>query len=494
MNNEQPIKLIGVIKVESHNVKFSVLCNTTGNVLLESLRSIDLIRPRPGWVEVDAEKVWNCLCETINEVTDQLQSKLISKNYIKIIGITNERETALAWDSESNKPLCNAIHFSDTRTDCIIRDYKAENPNIFGCVENMTASRVTSMSTGVKLKWIIDNTCNMKEHLINNTVKFGTLDTWLVWKLTKGNIYVTDVTNACRTSLMNPITCEWCSRACQVFNVPMSLLPTITSSSESYGVIKETGLKGILIGSILANPQAALYGLDYKNTGQTISRFSDSCIVSCIVGTEFLKSNNGLITTIAYKVDHEPPVYALEGWTSIGGKIIEWLKHYLKIVDNDEDIKSLDINYSDVYFVPAFDGLAAPHWKTDASGIICGVTHYTDKRHIIRAALESLCFHTKDVCVAFEKDTGVAPSQLIVDGPYSIYKNLLSYQADILGVDVKRSRMPDMVIYGSAKAAARVLNIEFENHQWLFNISYPRTTETERKNRYLKWLKAVSKL
>lgn len=493
MSTEQSIKLIGVVNVESHNVKFSVLCNTSGNVLLESSRSIDLIRPNPGWVEVDAEKIWNNLCGTIDEVMEQLKFKQLSKDNIKIIGITNERETVLAWDSESNKPLYNAIHYSDTRTDSIIQEQKAKNPNVFKDIEDTTGLIVTSMFSGTKLKWIIDNSNHIKQHITNKTIKFGTLDTWLIWKLTKGNLYVTDVTNASRTLLMNSITCEWSPKACQVFNIPIFLLPTITSSSKNYGIIEETGLKGILIGSILANHQAAMYGLDHVNTGQIMSRYCDSCIVSCIIGTEFLKSKNGLITTVAYKIDNEPPVYAFEGWTSIGGKVIEWLKNNLKIVDTDEDIKSLNIEVGDVYFVPAFNGLAAPHWRPDARGVICGMSHYTDKKHLIRAALEALCFHTKDVCIAFEKDTGITPTQLVVDGPHSIYDNLLSYQADILGVDVKRSQMTDMAIYGSAKAAARVTNIEFENHQWPLTILNPGTTETERKHRYIKWLKAIKR-
>lgn len=484
-------QFIGVINVESHKVKFSILGNTSGNVLFESSRLINLITPNPGWVEVDAEHIWNALCTTIDEVIEKLKLNKLSKDNIKVVGIINERETILVWDSETNKPLYNGIHYTDIRTDTIIQDYKLLNPNIFNEVEDITGLRVTSMFSSVKLKWIIDNANNIKQFLTMKTIKFGTLDTWLVWKLTKGHLYVTDVTNASRTLLMNIKTFDWCPKACEVFNIPIFLLPTIQSSSKQYGTIEETGLKGILIGSIFANHQAALYGLNYTKPGQIMSRYDDSCIVSCIVGTEFIKSNNGLLTTVAYKNENEPAVYAFEGWTSIGGKAIEWLKSNMKIVANDEEIETLNIDVSDVYFVPAFNGLAAPHWKPDARGIICGVTHFTNKKHLIRAALEALCFHTKDVCIAFEKDIGIFPSQLTVDGSYSIYNSLLSYQADILGVDVKRSRMADMATYGSAKAAARVQNIKFENHYWLPHISKPTTTEIERKNRYLKWLKAI---
>lgn len=488
MKNEQ---LIGVINVESHIIKFSLLSNINGDVLLESSRSIDLIKPYPGWVEVDAENIWNAVCTTINEVINQLKFKGLSKDYIKVIGIINERDTVLAWDSDSNKPLYNAIHFTDTRTDTIIQEYKSRNQNIFDDIENTSGLRITPMFSGTKLKWIIDNTKNIKRLLAMKTIKFGTLDTWLVWKLTQGNSYVTDVTNASRTLLMNLKTLEWSPRACHIFNIPISLLPTIKSSSEHYGIIEETGLKGITIGSIFANHQAALYGLNYTKTGQIMSRYSDSCIVSGIVGTEIIKSKHGLITTVAYKIGNEPAVYALEGWTLVGGKAIEWLKNNIKIINSDEEIELLNIDASDVYFVPAFNGLAAPHWKPEAKGIICGMTHYTNKQHIIRAALEALCFHTKDVYIAFEKDIKIASSQLVVDGPYSIYNHLLSYQADILGIDVIRSRMTDMAVYGSAKAAARVKNIEFENHEWSFYVSKATTTETERKNRYIKWLKAI---
>lgn len=486
-------QLIGVINVESHNVKFSVLGNASGNILFESSRLIDLIKPNTGWVEIDAEIIWNALCTTIDEVIEQLKLNKLSKDNIKVIGIINERETILAWDSESSKPLYNAIHYTDIRTDKIIQDYKLKNPNVFNDIEDITGLRVTSMFSAPKFKWIIDNVKNIQKSVTMKTIKFGTLDTWLVWKLTKGDLYVTDVTNASRTLLMNLKTCEWSPKACQVFNIPIFLLPTIQSSSQQYGTINETGLKGIVIGSIFANHQAALYGLNYTNTGQIMSRYNDSCTVSCIIGTKCIKSNNGLLTTIAYKVDNEPAVYALEGWTSTGGKAIEWLKNNMKIMTSDEEIETLNIDVSDVYFVPAFNGLAAPHWKQDARGLICGITHFTNKKHIIRAALESLCFHTSDVCVAFEKDTGIFPSQLIVDGSYSKYNNLLNYQADILGVDVKRSQMTDMATYGSAKAAARVLDIKFEDHYWSPHISKPTTTELERKQRYLKWLKAVNR-
>lgn len=488
MNSEQ---LIGVINVESHMVKFSVLSSTSGHNLLESSRPIDIIKPNPGWVEVNAENIWDALSNTIVEVIEQLKSKNLSKDNIKIIGIINERETVLAWNSETHKPLYNAIHYTDTRTDTIIQEYKSKNPNIIKEIEDITGLRVTSLFSGAKLKWIIDNTSNITQFSTMKTIKFGTLDTWLVWKLTKGKLYITDTTNASRTLLMDIKLCEWSLKACQFFNIPISLLPTIKSSSEQYGIIEETGLKGLLIGSIFANHHAALYGLNYTKIGQIMSRYCDSCMVSCIIGTKFTKSNNGLITTVAYQIDNEPAVYALEGWTSIGGKAIDWLRNNMKIMASDEEIKLLNTNASDVYFVPAFNGLAAPHWKPDAKGIICGITHYTNKNHLIRAALESLCFHTKDVCVAFEKDTGIAPHQLTVDGPYSVYSNLLNYQADILGIEVERSQMTDMAIYGSAKAAAHVINIELGNYQSPLKISKPTTTEMERKNRYLKWLKAI---
>lgn len=488
MQNQQ---LIGVINVESHNVKFSIFCNTSKDVLFESSKSINLIKPHPGWVEVNAEHIWDALCTTIDEVTNQLQIKNLSINHIKTIGIINERDTVLAWDSETNKPLCNAIHYTDIRTDAIIEDYKSKNPNVFNDIENITGLRITSMFSGLKLKWIFDNTNNIKQLITMKTIRFGTLDTWISWKLTKGNLYITDVTNASRTLLMDLKKLEWSQKACQFFNIPISLLPTIKSCSEKYGNIEDTCLKCILIGSIFANHQAALYGLNYTKTGQIMSRYGDSCTVSCIVGTEFLKSNNGLITTVAYKIDNEPAVYAFEGWTLIGGKVIEWLKNNIKLVHSDEEIKSLDIDISDVYFVPAFNGLAAPHWRPNAKGIICGINFYTNYKHIIRAALEALCFHTKDVCIAFVKDIGIIPSQLIVDGSYSIYDNLLSYQADILGVDVIRSQMINMDIYGSAKAAARAINIEFEDNLCTLHISKPIATEMERMHRYIKWLKAI---
>jgi len=494
MENEQ---LIGVINVESHSVKFSVLDSTSGNVLTESSSSIDLIKPNTGWVEVDAEKIWDALLMNITKVIKQLKYKNLSKDCIKVIGVINERDTILVWDSETNKPLYNAIHYTDTRTDTMIQNYKLKNPNIFDVVEHVTGLRVTPLFGGTKFKWILDNIKNTKQFVSTKTIKLGTLDTWIVWKLTKGNLYMTDVTNASRTLLMNLETLTWCPKACEIFNIPIHILPTIQSSSEQYGIIEETDLKGIYIGSVFANHQAALYGLNYTKTGQVFSNYGDSCTVSCIVGTQCIKSNNGLLTTIAYQIGNDPAVYAFEGWTSVGGKAIEWLNNNMKIEASDEEIETLNTKSSDIYFVPAFNGLAAPHWKPDARGIICGMTLFTNRKHMIRAALEALCFHTKDVCIAFKKDIGIAPTQLIVDGTYSVNNNILGYQADILGVDVIRSRMTNMSIYGSAKAAARAFSIEFENHHQHYDeqcvSKKPTTTEAEQKRLYLGWLKAVKR-
>lgn len=484
-------QLIGVINVESHSVNFSVLTNANAIVLAEASRSVDLIEPQLGWVEVDAEKIWDALCATIEEVIEQLQFKNVSKDYIKVIGIINERETVLAWNSESHKPLYNAIHYTDTRTDIIIEDYKSRSPNVFNEIEKTSGLKVTSIFSGAKLKWIINN--NIKPFTTTETIRFGTLDTWLVWKLTEGKLYITDVTNASRTLLMNLQTLDWSPQACKVFNIPITLLPEIKSSSEKYGIIEETGLKGIVIGSIFANHQAALYGLNLKKPGQVMSRYGDSCTVSCITGTEFINSNNGLLTTIAYKIGNEPTVYAFEGWTSFGGNALDWLKINMNIISSTEEIQSLNIGVSDVYFVPAFNGLVAPHWKPQAKGIICGMTHFTNKNHLVRAALEALCFHTKDVCVSFKNDVGIHPWQLYVDGPYSVFDNLLRYQADILGIDVIRSPMIDMAVYGSAKAAAVSINVEFENHKWTPHITKPTTKEEERIHRHLKWLKAIKR-
>lgn len=484
-------KLIGVIDIKSHCVKFAVLGNTNGNILYESAQPINIIKPNPGWVEVDAEQIWNSLRTAIDEVIEQLKTNNLTKDDIAVIGITNEKDTILAWDSVTNKPLHNAIHYTDTRTEAMIQDSKTQNPSVFYTIENNTGLRVTSMSSGIKFKWIIKNVNNVGRLIATKSIKFGTLDTWLVWKLTKGKVFVTDVTNASYTLLMDLKTLQWSPKYCKVFNVPISLLPKIVSSSQDCGIIEDTELNGLLIGSIFANHQAASYGLNYTRAGQILSRYDESCTVFCIAGTEYIKSNNGLITTVAYQIDNEPVVYALEGWTSIGGQVLEWLKSNMKIMSSDEEIKLLDVEASDVYFVPAFNGLAAPHWIPEARGIICGITHYTNKNHIIRAALESLCFSTKDICIAFKQDTGIAPSELIVDGQYSIYNNLLSYQADILGRDVIRSRMIDMAVFGSAKAAARVINIEFKNHQLTEQTSKPTTTYGERKFRYSKWRKAI---
>lgn len=489
MNIEQ--LLVGVINVESHHVDFSVLDSTSGNILLQSSRPVNLIKPQPGWVEVDAEHIWTALRAAIDEVIEQLKTIHLSKDNIRVVGVLNEKETVLAWDSTTDKPVYNAIHYTDTRSDAIIHDFKSYNPNVFHDIENSNGLKVTSSSSALKFKWIINNTKNVKQLIGKKTFKFGTLDTWLVWKLTKGNLYTTDVTNASRTLLMDLKSLEWSSKACRLFNVPISLLPTIQSSSKNYGIIEETSLSGISIGSVFVNHQAAVYGLDYTQTGQVISRYGESCTVSCLIGPTFMKSNNGLITTVAYKIDDEPAVYAFEGWMLYGGKAITWLQHNMKMINCETEIQSLNIDSSDVYFVPAFNGLAAPHWQPDARGIICGMTLYTNKEHLIRATMESMCFHTKDICVAFEKDTGVAPFQLIVDGKYSVYNNLLNYQADILGKDVIRSRMTDMAKYGSARAAARVVGIEFNNHQWQMHTSKPTTTDIERKLRYIKWLKAV---
>ncbi|XP_050546723.1 probable glycerol kinase [Daktulosphaira vitifoliae] len=490
MKAEQPLQLVGVISVESVNVKFSIISSSNGNVLIESSKPVELIKLYPEWVEVDPESIWNSLKIIIEEVINELISNDISLDCIKVISIINERDTVVAWDSETNKPLYNAIHYSDNRTDSIIQDYVSKDPNVFKYVEEITGLKVVSMFSALKLKWLFENVDNIKISTVKETVKFGTLDTWLTWKLTNRNLYITDVTNASRTLLMNLKTLKWSEKACKIFNIPFSLLPTIKSNSELYGKINITRLKGIMIGAIIANHQAAFY-VKCRSFGQVMSRYNDSCITSCNIGNEVIQSKHGLITSVAYQIGNESVSYALEGWTSVGGKITEWLKNNMKIINSEDELKTLDIDVSDIYIVPAFNGLATPYWRPDATGIICGMTHYTNKKHIIRASLESICFHTKDICIALQKDIGITTSQLMVDGKYSCYDILLNYQADILGANIRRLHATDMAIYGAAEIGAKSVGLEFNDTNSSDFISKPTTTENERNNRYYKWLKAV---
>uniref|UniRef100_A0A0C9RC94 glycerol kinase n=2 Tax=Fopius arisanus TaxID=64838 RepID=A0A0C9RC94_9HYME len=365
---------------------------------------------------------------------------------------------------------------------------------------------VSPYFSALKIRWLKQNVPAVKKAMRDKRCKVGTMDTWIIWNLTGGKengLYITDVTNASRTMLMNIETLAWDPTLCRYFDIPMKLLPEIRSSSEVYGRITVGPLEGIPISGILGNQQAALVGQNCLKKGQAKNTYRSGCFLLLNTGTTRVYSSHGLVTTVAYKMGpNSPAVYALEGSVAVAGAAIKWLRDNLKLIKNvseSEDLAQSVFSTGDVYFVPAFNGLYAPYWRKDARGIICGLTAFTTKQHIIRASLEAVCFQTRDILEAMNKDCGFPLTKLHTDGKMSTNNLLMQLQADLCGIPVFRSKMPDITTLGAAVAAGQaegieVWDLEGEEVETVPSDTFlPTTTPEERDARYKKWKMAVQR-
>ncbi|MET0752857.1 MAG: glycerol kinase GlpK [Pyrinomonadaceae bacterium] len=453
------------------------------------------IFPRSGWVEHNPKEIWETQRDTAIEA---LQKANLKAKDIAAIGITNQRETTIVWNRKTGEPVCNAIVWQDRRTSGFCDEIRKNHADL---IREKTGLETDAYFSASKINWILENVPHAREQAENGELCFGTVDTWLIWKLTGGEKYLTDVSNASRTMLFNIKTLDWDEELLEIFDIPRGILPEIKSSSEIYGeVSKIEELKGVPVAGNAGDQQAALFGQLCFEKGLSKNTYGTGCFMLQNIGTEAVESKNRLLTTVAWKID-EKTEYALEGSVFIGGAVIQWLRDSLEIIENSADVEALANSVEDnggVYFVPAFAGLGAPHWNQDARGLIIGLTRGTGKAHIARAALESICYQTADLIDAMRADSGIELKELRVDGGATRNDSLLQFQADVLQIPVVRSRITETTALGAAYLAGLAVGFwktkeELAQH-WQadkrFEPKMPREKASELRK---KWNEAVKR-
>jgi len=471
----------------------------SGSVVGVDQKEHEQIYPKPGWVEHDPLEIWEVTQEVIKGALSKYK---IDLKDIAACGITNQRETTVVWEKATGKPIHNAIVWQDTRTDKIC-DELAKDGGQDRFREKVGLPLATYFS-GPKVKWMLDNVEGAREKAEKGELLFGNIDTWVIWNLTggpKGGVHVTDVTNASRTMLMNLETLDWDPDMLEVMDIPHSMLPAIKASSEVYGYAKNSGLDGIPVAGDLGDQQAALFGQTCFSTGEAKNTYGTGCFMLLNTGTEPVQSKNGLLTTLGYKIGDQPAVYALEGSIAITGALVQWLRDNLKMIEKSPDVEMLAKSVEDaggIYFVPAFSGLFAPYWKSDARGVIVGLTRYINQGHIARAALEATAYQTREVLDAMNKDSGVDLKALKVDGGMVFNELLMQFQSDILGVPVIRPTVAETTALGAAYAAGLAVgfweDVESLRENWGVDKEWkPKMDEKKRAELYKGWKKAVTR-
>ncbi|CAG7571420.1 glycerol kinase [Barrientosiimonas humi] len=459
------------------------------------------IFPKAGWVEHDAKEIWN---NTRKVTAEALAQKDLKASDIAAVGITNQRETALVWDKTTGEPVYNAIVWQDTRTDDICDELGALGGGAERYRDKVGLPLATYFS-GPKVRWILDNVDGAREKAEKGDLLFGNMDTWLVWNMTggvEGGVHITDVTNASRTLLMDLSTLDWDESIAEDMKIPMSMLPEIRSSAEEYGKVRERGvLGGVPIAGILGDQQAATFGQVCFEPGTAKNTYGTGNFLLLNTGEEKVMSKNGLITTVCYKIGENKPIYALEGSIAVTGSLVQWLRDNLGLIKQAPEVEDLAKKVEDngdVYVVPAFSGLFAPHWRSDARGVIVGLTRYANKNHIARAALEAVAFQSKEVVDAMNADSGVDLSELKVDGGMVGNDTPMQFQADLLGVPVIRPEITETTCLGAAYAAGLAVGFWKDEDelrkQWAEDKRWEPEMDSEQVTALMtKWDKAVKR-
>jgi glycerol kinase len=454
--------------------------------------------PDSGWVEHDPVEIWS---NTLEVITAALADAKVSATDIAAVGITNQRETTIVWDRTTGVPLYNAIVWQDTRTQGVA-DTLTEKEGI-NRFSQLTGLPLTAYFSATKIAWILDNVPGARARAEAGDLAFGTPDTWILWNLTggvTGGVHATDVTNASRTLLMSLASLEWDESLLDVFRVPRAVLPQILSSSEIFGTAIGP-LEGVPVAGILGDQQAATFGQAAFGKGETKSTYGTGCFLIMNTGTDIVHSTSGLITTVAYKLGGKPAHYALEGSIAVAGSLIQWLRDNLGLINDASEIEALATSVEDTggaVIVPAFSGLFAPYWRTDARGVIVGLTRFVNRAHLARAALESTALQTRDVVDAMSADTGVTIPDLRVDGGMVHNNFLMQFQADVLGIPVIRSSVSETTALGAAFVAGLAVgfwkDLDELRGLWTEDARWtPAMSETERERQMRVWHKAVSK-
>jgi glycerol kinase len=451
--------------------------------------------PKSGWVEHNPYEIWE---SQKNTAIEALNNANLNAEDIAAIGITNQRETTLIWDRKTGEPVCNAIVWQDRRTSAFCNSVKEKYGDL---IRAKTGLEVDAYFSASKINWILENIADAREKALNGELCFGTVDSWLVWKLTNGEKHLTDVSNASRTMLFNIYDLKWDAELLEIFDIPHQILPEVQTSSEVYGEVKMPDeLSGIKIAGIAGDQQAALFGQICFEKGATKSTYGTGCFLLQNTGETAVESKNKLLTTIAWQIGSKTE-YALEGSVFIGGAVVQWLRDSLEIIEDSSEVETLANSVEDnggVYFVPAFAGLGTPHWNQEARGLLIGLTRGTGKAHIARAAIESIAFQTADLLSAMQKDSGIELKELRVDGGATKNDSLLQFQADILQIAVVRSKITETTALGAGYLAGLAVGFwkskdDLKEH-WQEDKRFEPKMSAEVANELrLKWNEAVKR-
>ncbi len=474
----------------------AVVLDHDANIVSVSQREFTQIYPEAGWVEHDPMEIYATQSSTLVEA---LGKAGIRSDEVAAIGITNQRETTIVWDKETGKPVYNAIVWQCRRTAEICEELKSRD-GLEAYIRENTGLVLDPYFSGTKIKWILDNVEGAREAAESGKLLFGTVDTWLVWKMTQGRVHVTDYTNASRTMLFNINTLQWDEKILKEFNIPLAMMPEVKRSSEVYGQTNIGGKGGtrIPIAGIAGDQQAALYGQMCVKAGQAKNTYGTGCFLLMNTGQEKVTSRNGLLTTLACGPKGEP-AYALEGAVFMGGASIQWLRDELKLISDahDSEYFATKVDTSNgVYVVPAFTGLGAPYWDAYARGTIVGLTRGVNSNHIIRATLESIAYQTRDVLDAMQADSGIRLSALRVDGGAVANNFLMQFQSDVLDIEVHRPKVTEVTALGAAYLAGLAVGFwddleELKDKAEIDRSFEPHHDEEKRQRRYKGWKRAV---
>jgi glycerol kinase len=491
-------RYVGAIDQGTTSTRFMVF-GRQGEILSSAQLEHRQIFARPGWVEHDALEIWANTGKVIEAAL--AQAGLGAKDLVAV-GITNQRETTVLWDRRSGNPLYNAIVWQDTRVAANVAAMERHGGQ--DRFRGKTGLPLATYFSALKLRWLLDEVVRARELAEAGDALFGTIDSWLLWNLTggaQGGVHVTDVTNASRTQLMNLATLDWDGELLRAFDIPPACLPRIASSSEVYAQARLPALAGVPIAGDLGDQQAALVGQTCLRRGDAKNTYGTGCFLLMNTGEQPVPSKAGLITTVAYRFGREKPCYALEGSIAVAGALVQWLRDRLGLIESSAQIEALAREVEDngdVYFVPAFSGLFAPHWQASARGVIAGLTGYASRAHLARAVLEATAYQTRDVLAAMEQDSGAALTELRVDGGMVANELLMQFQADILDVGVVRPRVTETTALGAAYAAGLAVGFwggtEDLRANWAIDRAWTPQMARDRREYYYKcWKKAVTR-
>jgi glycerol kinase len=489
---------LGALDQGTTSTRFMVF-DRAGRIVSQAQEEHAQIYPSAGWVEHDPEEIWRRTQDVIRRAMGQ---KVLQPKDLAAIGITNQRETTILWNRLSGQAVCNAIVWQDTRVEGMVSEFAQQ-----GGIDRFRAKTGLPLSTyfsALKIRWILDNIRDARQQAEAGELLFGTVDSYLMWYLTggvDGGLHLTDVTNASRTQLMNLATLDWDAEILAAFGIPRNILPRIASSSALFGEAKLDCISGVKIAGVLGDQQAALFGQTCFHPGDAKNTYGTGCFLLMNTGERAVASSYGLITTVGYKLGESKVIYALEGSVAITGALVQWVRDNLGLIHNSRDIESLARSVKDnggVYFVPAFSGLYAPYWRSDARGVIAGLTRFANKGHLARAVLESTGYQTRAVLEAMEKDSEIQLFSLRTDGGMVENELLMQFQSDILNIPVLRPVIKETTALGAAYAAG--LAVDFYNHledlrqNWAVDRTWePRMDAEQRESLYHGWKKAVTR-